>query len=196
MSRGWKERVARAAQEVEGSALLEFALVLPLLVVFLVGIYDFSGAFNLKQKIAHAAQEGAILAGALPMSDIAASNGNPDSLRPVVIAIINSLAVNNVLPVSSCLSAANADTHSGLTWTYIIQQCSSDSRNPLTITINRGNVQAVSSSPSPLNMVTTVVTVQYPYQWRFNSVIQLLVPGASYTPTTLVTETATVHNQM
>ncbi len=35
----------------QGSAILEFAIVLPLLVVFVVGIYDFSGAFNQKQKI-------------------------------------------------------------------------------------------------------------------------------------------------
>ena len=43
--------------DVRGSALLEFAITLPLLVVFVVGIYDFSGAFNQKQKIAQAAQE-------------------------------------------------------------------------------------------------------------------------------------------
>ena len=40
----------------QGSSLLEFAITLPLLVVFVVGIYDFSGAFNQKQKIAQAAQ--------------------------------------------------------------------------------------------------------------------------------------------
>jgi hypothetical protein len=37
--------------------------------------------------------------------------------------------------------------------------------------------------------------VSYPYHWRFNSVIQLLMPGASYAATTNVSETATVHNQ-
>src|ERR1035441_4813911 len=74
----------------QGSALLEFAIVLPLLVVFVVGIYDFSGAFNQKQKIAQAAQEGAILAGAQPMSDIEGGTANPDSLQPVVVAIFNS----------------------------------------------------------------------------------------------------------
>src|ERR1039458_5369733 len=71
----------------QGSALLDFAIVLPLLVVFVVGIYDFSGAFNQKQKIAQAAQEGAILTGAQPMSDIEGGNANPDSLQPVVVAI-------------------------------------------------------------------------------------------------------------
>src|SRR5208337_2391810 len=86
----------------QGSALLEFAITLPLLVVFVVGIYDFSGAFNQKQKIEQAAQEGAIIAGAQPMSDIAATNANPASLQPVVTAVFNSLAASGVVPNGTC----------------------------------------------------------------------------------------------
>src|ERR1700719_5162280 len=75
-----------------GSAILEFAISLPLLVVFVVGIYDFSGAFNQKQKIEQAAQEGAIIAGAQPTSDIEPiANSNPNSLQPIVTAVVNSL---------------------------------------------------------------------------------------------------------
>src|ERR1700687_4376207 len=91
----------RLLGETEGSALLEFAIVLPLLMVFIVGIFDFSGAFNQKQKIEHAAQEGAIIAGAQPMSDIDPSNSSangPDSLLPVVRSVFNSLAGSGVLP--------------------------------------------------------------------------------------------------
>jgi hypothetical protein len=44
--------------------------------------------------------------------------------------------------------------------------------------------------------VGTAVQVTYPYHWRFNSVIQLLFPGAGYAAITNVTESATVHNQM
>ena len=88
-----------------GSALLEFAISLPLLVVFVVGIYDFSGAFNQKQKIGQAAQEGAIVAGAQPMSDIERSPANPDSLQPVVTAVFNSLAASGVLPNAAHLAA-------------------------------------------------------------------------------------------
>src|SRR3981189_1003656 len=84
--------------EVQGAALLEFAIVLPLLMVFVVGIFDFSGAFNQTQKIEQAAQEGAIIAGAQPMSDIASGNGNPDSLQPVVTAVFNSLTASGVVP--------------------------------------------------------------------------------------------------
>ena len=74
-------RLASSTKQTEGSALVEFAIALPLLVVFIVGIYDFSGAFNQKQKIEQAAQEGAIVAGAQPMNDIEPANGNPDSLQ-------------------------------------------------------------------------------------------------------------------
>ena len=84
-----------------GSALLEFAISLPLLVVLVVGIYDFSSAFNERQKIEQAAQEGAILAGAQPMGDIAPGGSgvptNPASLQPVVTAIFNSLVASGVL---------------------------------------------------------------------------------------------------
>ena len=60
----------RLLRQQDGSAILEFAIALPLLVVFVVGIYDFGGAFNQKQKIEQAAQEAAIIAAAQPTSDL------------------------------------------------------------------------------------------------------------------------------
>jgi TadE-like protein len=185
-------------REVQGAALLEFAIVLPLLMVFVVGIFDFSGAFNQKQKIEQAAQEGAIIAGAQPMSDIQTSNPIPDSLKPVVTAVFNSLASSGVLPNggASCTPPPPVPTRPappGLAWIYTISGCSgSTATDVLVITINRGWVSA-SGSPAA---VGTIVTVLYPYHWRFNSVIQLLFPGAGYAAITNLTESATVHNQM
>ena len=46
----------------EGAQLLEFALVLPLLVVLVIGVSDFGGAYTLKDKLANAAREGARIA--------------------------------------------------------------------------------------------------------------------------------------
>ncbi len=200
-------RAASLLRDAQGSALLEFAITLPLLVVFVVGIYDFSGAFNQKQKIEQAAQEGAILAGAQPMSDIAqngsSTSTNPNSLQPVVTAIFNSLAGSGVLPNAnqgSCKPPFTASLQTGLAWTYTISGCSTaSSSDQLLITINRGCVcgscgPACASGP-PFS-VGTMVTIQYPYHWRFNSVIQLLLPGANYAATTQLSESATVHNQM
>jgi Flp pilus assembly protein TadG len=182
-------------RDAQGSALLEFAISLPLLVVFVVGIYDFSGAFNQKQKIAQAAQGGAIIAGAQPMSDIQASDGNPESLQAVAAAVFNSLAGSGVLPNANqvpCAPPGTASGPAGLAWTYTISGCSGAyPADDLIIVINRASV-----SPGPPAAVCTVVTVTYPYHWLgFNRVIQLVVPGASYADT-LLTESATVHNQM
>jgi Flp pilus assembly protein TadG len=190
---------ARLLKDAQGAALLEFAIALPLLVVFVVGIYDFSGAFNQKQKIEQAAQEGAIIAGAQPMNDIAASNTNPDSLQPVVTAVFNSLIASKVVPTGTCGPPTPSGPGTGpasLTWTYTISGCTTGG-DQLAITINRGWMCPGPCTTSPPLAVATVVTVTYPYHWRFNSVIQLLFPGPSgYAATTLVTESATVHNQM
>jgi Flp pilus assembly protein TadG len=173
-----------------GAALMEFAIALPLLVVFIVGIYDFSGAFNQKQKIQQAAQEGAIIAGAQPTSDIDSSNANPDSLQPVVTAISKSLTGSGVVPGGACSPATYSNA--GLTWTYTISGCSSVyPLDSLVIVINRGWSPGTAT---PATVVGTKVTVSYPYHWKFNSVIQLLFPGASYASTT-PTESASVHNQ-
>ena len=43
----------------EGTQLVELAVTLPLLVVMVVGIFDFGGAYNLKQKLNDTAREGA-----------------------------------------------------------------------------------------------------------------------------------------
>jgi hypothetical protein len=85
-----------------------------------------------------------------------------------------------------------------LTWTYTFSGCSSDPNDFLTIIINRGWLSGPSTGlPQQTSAVGTMVTVSYPYHWRFNSVIQLLFPGpSSYASFLTLTESAIVHNQM
>lgn len=182
-------------RDTQAAAILEFAVALPILVVFVVGIYDFSGAFDQKQKIAQAAQEGAIVAGAQPMSDLlASSNTNPASLQAVTTAVYNSLLGSGVIPAGTCTLPATVTGPAGLTWTYKISGCNpAHSTDDVVITINRGWVWTT-STPA---VVGTVVTVQYTYYWQFNSVIQLLFSGPTgYAATTNLIESATVHNQV
>ncbi len=192
--------VAKLLRAEAGASLLEFAIVLPLLVVFVVGIYDFSAAFGVKQKVEQAAQEGAIVAGAQPMSDIQTANASPDSLQPVVTAVFNSLAASAVLTnanVGACKIPASPGwvvfSHSALKWIYHISGCAAAfPTDKLVITVNRG----WTSGAAPVAL-GTVVTVTYPYHWRFSSVIQLLFPGPNgYSTPTQVTDSATVHNQI
>lgn len=177
----------------DGSALLELAISLPLLVVFVVGIFDFSAAFNQKQKLEHAAREGAIIAGSQPTSDIETGNADPESLHSVVTVVFNSLANNGVLTQpnqGSCSATGASVSQTGpLQWTYAVSGCP----DTINIIINRGWVPAVTD---PKLTVGTLVTVIYPYHWRFNSAIQLLLPNATYQATTFLSETAKVHNQL
>lgn len=52
----------QSMQEPRGQALVEFALILPLLMVLLFGIVEFGRAWNAKQVLTDAAREGARLA--------------------------------------------------------------------------------------------------------------------------------------
>src|SRR5437660_5349467 len=149
-------------KDVQAAALLEFAIVLPLLIVFVVGIFDFSGAFNQKQKIEQAAQEGAIIAGAQSMSDIASGNLDPDSLHPVVTAVFNSLADGGVLTKGTCVppgTALHVGSSSNLKWKYTISPCPDD----LVVVIDRGWVATSATSTSTTAAVATIVTVTYHY---------------------------------
>ena len=54
--------LARFGRDERGQALVEFALVLPILLILVLGIIEFGRAWNLHQTITHAAREGARLA--------------------------------------------------------------------------------------------------------------------------------------
>ena len=61
---------ARSIRDDAGAQILEFALALPLLVVFVVAIYDFGQAFNVKEKLNFAAKDGARLGATQPTNDL------------------------------------------------------------------------------------------------------------------------------
>jgi Flp pilus assembly protein TadG len=51
--------VARASRNRRGQALAEFALVLPMVLLFMAGIIEMGRAWNIKQAVTDAAREGA-----------------------------------------------------------------------------------------------------------------------------------------
>jgi Flp pilus assembly protein TadG len=175
-----------------GSQIVEFAVTLPLLAVIVVGIFDFSQAFGLKQKLSNAAREGARMGSNQPTNDL--SQGTP----PSVIAIAESVGqYMQTVKLNDCGLAngtATAASSGNLAWTFTGNGCA---LNPV-VTIKRGFVTtATMASPYPSGTLTidnTQVNVQYPYQWKFGNVITLLVPSANYAGTTTVQATATMQN--
>jgi Flp pilus assembly protein TadG len=159
----------------EAAALIEFAVALPLLVVLVVGIFDFGGAFNLKQELNNAVREGALFASTQPTNDLAISNLKPPSVDAVRFLVDSYL---QTAKINDCgLSAIGEPNY--IAWPAWVYTATSGCN--LTLTINRGQVVQENVGGANVRMLCTTVTIVYPYQWHFNSVIQLLVPGTSYT---------------
>jgi len=175
----------QASRDNRGAQLVEFALSLPLLVVFVVGIFDFSGAFTLKQKLTNIARDAARTAAADPASDVYQfSTSVPVSVSDAYQTIDNYLATNRI---NDCGTTAGSFSFTApATWTYSSTGHGCPG-NGLTIIINRiyyfpanGAAQApnVNCTSTAVNgqtiVISTCVSIQYAYQWRFGRVASLL----------------------
>jgi len=185
----------RGSRADRGSQVVEFALSVPLLVLFVIGIYDFSAALTLKHKLTNAAREGARVAAADPASDLGAAM--PVSVSDAYQAVDNYLLSEKV---NDCgLATAAAPTPNVLSWTYQANTGCPGVANPgLQLTISRGIyngkncVTPQSIGGKTVYMVQTCVTIQYPYVWQFSSVAGLF---SNFTGPTNITTSATAFNE-
>jgi Flp pilus assembly protein TadG len=193
--RSWRDLFSSAG----ASSLAEFAISLPLLVVLVVGIFDFGGAFNLKQQLSNGMREAARFGASQPTNDLAAGTAPPtiDAVRYLVDAYLQANRINDCGLASAPIAAG------GPPWTYTGTGCA------LSLTIAKDLPQAAQGTPQVCSLTATnygapnpiptahiactQVSISYPYQWHFNSVIQLLVPGARL-GLTQITTGATVPN--
>jgi Flp pilus assembly protein TadG len=181
------------AAESEGSQIVEFAVALPLLLVLVVGIFDFGNAFNLKQKVTNAAREAAQLGASQPTSDL--SNAPPPSvlaIRDLVVNYLQASRVNDCGLGSVAATAAGASTP--WKWSFT---ASCGSAGNMVLSVDRGYVftSTVTIAGTPVKVIGTNVSIQYPYQWQFNRVITLLVPTAVYPGTTQIVVASVTTNQ-
>jgi TadE-like protein len=196
-----KQRIYGLWRNEHASQMVEFAVSLPLLMVFAVGIFDFSGAFALKHKLANAAREGARAAAADPASDLVGySTPVPASVGDAMQVVDNYLVDSKI---NDCgLSGATGTSSANLTWTYTASGCAGG--GTLTLTINRGYflangaTQAAADCSKPaigatLTILATCVNIQYPYTWRFDRVIKLL--GTTSNVPSILTSTAVAINE-
>ncbi len=182
-----------------GSQIFEFALVLPFLIVFLVGIIDFGTAFHLKQRLNNAAREGARYAAWQSMLDVNCGGSctpAPTSIRNVRDTVANYLAAANVANCAVGTTATySASPYPAWTYTSPTAGCSTFS-----LEIDR-NYTVTGYTYVGLNGNTVPVTanrvvIHYPYNWLlFGGAIGLLAPGANYgTSVTLTTDAIVEQN--
>jgi Flp pilus assembly protein TadG len=167
------ERLFRSGARTEGSQIVELAVSLPLLLVFVVGITDFGTAFNLRQKLNNAAREGARIGANQYMADVV--NAAPNSIIAIHDAVDNYLLAARV---NDCGLSSATPTKAGLTWTYTANS-GCPGNGTLTLTIDRGNAfQTTDANTTTLE--TTHILISYPFQWRFGGVIRFFAPSANY----------------
>jgi len=174
--------------DIAASQMAEFAVCLPLLIVVVVGIFDFGEAFNVKQKLNGAAREGARFASSLPTNDLSAA-GTPASvtaIRDLVASYLTNTRINN------CGLGAQAATNAAPTWTYA--PSGNGCAGTLTLTIERQYAFQETVGTANINVISTHVTLSYPYRWRFSRVIKLVAPGAAYGGVTQISTDAIVPN--
>jgi Flp pilus assembly protein TadG len=190
-------RIRSGWRDDNAAQLVEFAVSLPLLVLFVVGIFDFSNAFTLKQKLTNVARDAARTAAAEPASDL--QSALPMSVVDAFQDIDNYLLANNL---SDCGVASTGP--SGLTWTY---QGTNASCPPggLSIIINRGYYFPANGTPpitancTPTDpggstaLIATCISIQYAYPWKFGRVASLI--GATSTLPNMITATAVAMNE-
>jgi Flp pilus assembly protein TadG len=159
--------------------LVELAVVLPILLVLVVGIFDFGQAFTLKQQLNNIAREAARLGSSQPTADL--SQTAPPSVKAIRDLIDSDLKASKIDDCGlgdsqSGGRVSRTGTPDQVTWKAVGATCPAGT---LTVTIERAT--SAFSATLNINVVCTHVNIQYPFQWHFNKVIQLIAPGASGT---------------
>jgi Flp pilus assembly protein TadG len=203
LSPRWMTRLLRRGRDDRAAQIVEFALSMPLLVVFVVGIFDFGGALTLKQKLTNAAREGARVAAADPANDLGNSSTVPVSVADAFYVVDDYLVSEKIDDCGIAIPAAAA----GLAWSSTAAGAGCPAPG-IKFIINRGyyapqtgaSLAPATCTPpqapaTQTELIGTCVTIQYAYKWKFNSVITLLVPSATYASVTSITTTATAFNQ-
>lgn len=177
-------------RDESAAQMVEFAVALPLLILFVVGIFDFSNAFTLKQKLTNVTRDAARVAAADPANDVpSSSSAVPASVSDAYQLVINYFTANNL---NACgMTSGSYTTTSPEIWKYSANGNGCPGTG-LIITINRGYYFSENASVQPLSVsctsqalgaqpavIGTCVSIQYAYDWRFGKVASLLGPSAA-----------------
>jgi Flp pilus assembly protein TadG len=161
----------------EGAQLLEFALCVPLLLIFVVAILDFGGAYNIKQELNNAAREGARYAANQPGDVLDVETA---SSAQAVGNVVQNYLTNAGLKTCT-FTAPSSPT---VVYTY------SGSPSGCSLVINRG----YDASGGAGTLISTRVTLSYPYTWTLTRTFKLLVANSTLALPTTISSDATMPN--
>jgi Flp pilus assembly protein TadG len=182
----------RTTNETAGSQIAEFAVALPVLLIMVVGIFDFGNAYNIKQKVTNIAREAARMGASQPTSDL--TNTPPASILAIRDMVSSALLSSRL---SDCGLGTTAAIAGGAPWKWTFTTSCGAAGN-LVLSVDRGYVftSTLTAGGNPVKMITTNVTLFYPYQWQFNRVVTVLLPTSIYPGTTQISVSSVMANQL
>jgi len=171
----------------EGAQLLEFALVLPMVLVIVFGAADFGAAWALKDKLSNAARDAARIA-ASQTNDLNSGKNPPDSVTAVRYVVANYLTNAKVTtcPDSAATpwTVASAGT---LAWQYT---SGSTGCGAFVLKIERGYTFVSGTTTIP----ATRVTLTYPFTWNIGRLMKLMIPASTLGNSVNITTAVVMQN--
>jgi Flp pilus assembly protein TadG len=193
------ERRSRLAvlRGAEAAQLVEFAVVMPLLVVLVVGAIDFGTGWVLKDRMANAARDGARVAVSVPNDTTNPKcSGTPCSVQSAASAAVNYLANAGLSACGLDPSSASPSNGPGtFGWTYTSPSNCPGTTIKMSIVVERAVTTTVTVGATTTTVLMTRVTVNYPFKWMFGSVVKLLAPSSGYASTLTLTTQEIMQNQ-
>ena len=101
-----RRRTARSAPRDRGAAAVEFALLLPMLLLLVFGIIDFGRALNAQITLTQAAREGARLDALGQPNVVSGTQAAATGLSPVTVAVTTSCPANAGAEVNATVKAS------------------------------------------------------------------------------------------
>jgi TadE-like protein len=177
----------KAVQLERGASYLEFALVLPFFLVFVMGIVEFGRGFNIFHNLTNACREGSRQAAMQDSNQITLTSAN--NVRDRVVSYMNSLGLQTSYYTGTGNNPSNSTnyvygSYPNGAYMLINQGETIPQRDASGTVIGAGNYYLVSK-----------VELSYPYSFpMFNGVIQLLVPTSAFNGTIYIRNSATMEN--
>jgi Flp pilus assembly protein TadG len=185
----YKQTNFRRLRSQKGAAYLEFALVLPFFLIFVMGLVEFGRGFNIYHNLTNACREGARQAAMQDSNQITATSAT--NIRNRVVSYMNSLGLE-----TSHYPATAANPNST---NYVYAQAG-QYPNGAYLLVNQG--ETIPQKDANGNIigggnyyVASKVELRYPYTFPFFSrVIRLLVPSTAFDGTIHIRNSATMEN--
>lgn len=186
------QRFWRRLRSEGGATLLEFAFTLPILVAVLYAIFDFGAALTLKQKLEHVVYEGARTAASQSTDDFSNVNvgtaGSISDIRDTVARNLQDAGVNDCGLMGAATSGGTIPASA--IWVYSVSANSCP--GTAVLTIRRQNVLSVGG----VDVFTSRITLQYPFQYHLAGVLRILTPSGGFPAATNIVVNANMKNLM